>query len=79
MIEVDSLRTVGVALDVARQRGDEIRMGLGMHPNDQMVSFYVKTPSGFAVEYGCNGRLVDDECWTVGHYEKASIWGHTPG
>jgi 3,4-dihydroxy-9,10-secoandrosta-1,3,5(10)-triene-9,17-dione 4,5-dioxygenase len=79
MIEADSLQTVGVALDVARQRGDEIRMGLGMHPNDQMVSFYVNTPSGFAVEYGWNGRLVDDASWTAGHYERASVWGHTPG
>jgi len=79
MIEADSLQTVGIALDVARQRGDEIQRGLGMHPNDLMVSFYVKTPSGFAVEYGWNGRLVDDNTWTVGHYEQVSVWGHKPG
>ena len=25
---------------------------LGRHSNDQMVSFYMSTPSGFEVEYG---------------------------
>ncbi len=28
--------------------------------NDQMVSFYVKSPGGFDVEYGCEGLTVDD-------------------
>lgn len=41
-----------------------------------MTSFYLATPSGFAIEYGWNGRLVDDDSWTVGHHRSASTWGH---
>ena len=29
-----------------------------MHPNDHMFSFYVRTPSGFSVEYGWGGLLI---------------------
>jgi hypothetical protein len=25
------------------------------------------------------GRLVDDASWTAGRYERASVWGQTPG
>ncbi|SFL29758.1 VOC family protein [Geodermatophilus ruber] len=76
MLEVESLEAVGRAFDTVKARGDAITMTLGEHTNDLMTSFYVNTPSGFQVEYGCNGRLIDDEKWTVSHYDAASIWGH---
>ncbi|MES9537673.1 VOC family protein [Actinomadura sp. NPDC000600] len=76
MLEVDSLAAVGRALDLATAGGHPIQMSLGEHTNDRMTSFYVVTPSGFAVEYGCNGRLVDDADWTVAHYDAPSVWGH---
>ena len=50
-------------------------MNLGRHTNDLMTSFYVRTPSGFEVEYG-TGRLIDDESWETGAYDAQSIWGH---
>jgi 2,3-dihydroxybiphenyl 1,2-dioxygenase len=78
MLEVDSLQAVGRALDVVTERRLPITMSLGMHTNDEMVSFYVKSPSGFDVEYGCHGRKVDDDDWTVGHYSAISYWGHRP-
>ena len=28
-----------------------------------MVSFCVRTPGGFDIEYGTDGRLVDDATW----------------
>ena len=28
-----------------------------------MVSFYVRTPGGFDIEYGTDGQLVDDATW----------------
>lgn len=76
MLEVDSLEAVGRALDIVEERGDHVVLSLGEHSNDHMVSFYVVTPSGFAVEYGCNGLLVDDTVWTSGHYDSVSVWGH---
>ena len=33
---------------------------LGRHVNDKMLSFYMKTPGGFDVEFGCEGLQVDD-------------------
>jgi 3,4-dihydroxy-9,10-secoandrosta-1,3,5(10)-triene-9,17-dione 4,5-dioxygenase len=35
-------------------------MTLGTHTDDRMTSFYLRTPSGFEIEYGCGGRFVDD-------------------
>ena len=53
-------------------------MSLGRHTNDLMTSFYVRTPSGFEIEYGTGGRLVDDETWEIGQYDTQSMWGHKP-
>jgi 2,3-dihydroxybiphenyl 1,2-dioxygenase len=76
MIEVDSLEAVGRALDIVGESPYPVMMTLGEHSNDHMTSFYVSTPSGFAIEYGWNGRLVDDARWKIGHYDSASVWGH---
>ena len=77
MIEVASLDDVGTAYDTCRARGLPIAMDLGRHTNDRMTSFYVRTPSGFEVEYGFGGVLVDDS-WSVDSYDAISIWGHKP-
>jgi 3,4-dihydroxy-9,10-secoandrosta-1,3,5(10)-triene-9,17-dione 4,5-dioxygenase len=76
MLEVGSLEAVGLALDIATERGDQIQMSMGKHTNDHVTSFYVTTPSGFQIEYGWNGLLIDDTEWTVGHHVASSIWGH---
>ncbi|WP_231568635.1 VOC family protein [Rhodococcus sp. MEB064] len=76
MVEVESLEAVGRALDIVEKSPFDIQMSIGEHTNDRMTSFYVITPSGFAIEYGWNGKLVDDALWKVGHYDSASIWGH---
>ncbi|MGE0666130.1 MAG: VOC family protein [Sphingomonadales bacterium] len=49
--------------------------GIGRHPNDNMLSFYVTTPAGFDVEYGWGGRRVEGD-WTVREYDRISLWGH---
>jgi 3,4-dihydroxy-9,10-secoandrosta-1,3,5(10)-triene-9,17-dione 4,5-dioxygenase len=79
MVEVDTLDAVGRAYDVVHDRDIPVVMTLGMHTNDLMVSFYVATPSGFHLEYGTNGRSIDDDVWTVGHYDSADFWGHKWG
>ena len=51
-----SLDDVGTALDIVNERRIPLAMSLGRHTNDLMTSFYVRTPSGFEIEYGTGGR-----------------------
>jgi len=76
MLEVASLDDVGKALDLCNARKIPLAMTLGCHTNDRMTSFYLRTPSGFEVEYGWGGRQVDDATWVVGSYDAQSVWGH---
>jgi 2,3-dihydroxybiphenyl 1,2-dioxygenase len=78
MLEVRSLDDVGTALDIVNARQLKLAMTLGRHTNDLMTSFYVRTPSGFEIEYGTGGLLVDDDTWEVGLHHAQSIWGHRP-
>jgi hypothetical protein len=41
-----------------------------------MVSFYLRSPSGFEIEYGFGARTVNDATWKVQRHESGSIWGH---
>ncbi len=76
MIEANELDDVGVALDIFKQRGMPVGQ-IGKHTNDWMISFYAHTPSGFSIEYGWNGRSIDDEAtWEVQNRNVASVWGH---
>lgn len=78
MFEARTLDDVGYALDRHLDADAPISMGLGKHTNDHMVSFYSRSPSGFDVEFGCGGRLVDERTWTVTEITKPSFWGHRP-
>lgn len=76
MVEVNALDDVGRAYDMCLEREIPIWMSLGQHTNDEMVSFYLRSPSGFSIEYGYGGRIVDDASWQVQHWNAASLWGH---
>ena len=76
MLETNTLDDVGTALDLATRSAVPVVSSLGRHSNDQMVSFYMSTPSGFEVEYGWGGRLVDDAVWQVQRHDRGTIWGH---
>jgi 2,3-dihydroxybiphenyl 1,2-dioxygenase len=76
-LEVEDIDMVGRTLDAAERAGTPVSCGLGRHVNDLMVSFYMKTPSSYEVEFGCQGRQVDDTTWTANSYDAASLWGHT--
>lgn len=79
MLQVESIDDVGLAYDRALEAGAPIAMGIGKHPNDQMTSFYVRTPSGFEIEYGTGGLEIPmHEEWPVGQFHELSIWGHKP-
>ncbi len=57
-----------------------LAMTMGRHTNDHMMSFYVRSPSGFEIEYGWGAALVPDaDDWVVTHMTTTSIWGHRPG
>jgi 2,3-dihydroxybiphenyl 1,2-dioxygenase len=60
LLEVNSLDDVGMCLDRVEDNEIPIQSRLGRHTNDHMVSFYMVSPSAFGVEYGWNGRLIDD-------------------
>jgi 3,4-dihydroxy-9,10-secoandrosta-1,3,5(10)-triene-9,17-dione 4,5-dioxygenase len=79
MIEVESLDDVGRAMDRCARRGAPISATLGRHANDEMVSFYARAPGGFDVEYGTDGRLVDDATWVSRETTAVSLWGHDFG
>ena len=76
MLEVKTLDDVGTALDIVNARQLRLAMTLGRHTNDLMTSFYVRTPSGFEIEYGTGGLVVDDDTWVVSEHHAQSIWGH---
>ena len=76
MLQLNSLDDVGTTLDLCQQRGVPLELSLGRHTNDRMLSFYVRTPSGFSVEYGWGARTVDDREWLVQLHRTGSIWGH---
>ena len=78
MLQLGSLNDVGATYDMIQESDITITRGLGRHTNDHMTSFYMKTPSGFDVEWGWGAREVDDATWQVQRHEKGSIWGHKP-
>lgn len=76
MVEVNSVDDVGATYELCQDRNVPIVTSLGRHTNDKMLSFYMGSPSGFAVEYGWGGRRVDDSTWQVQMHTSASVWGH---
>jgi 2,3-dihydroxybiphenyl 1,2-dioxygenase len=76
MVETNSLDDVGLGFDVAQKSETQPATTIGKHMNDHMVSFYVNTPSGFQIEYGWGGRLIDDSTWEVVKHVSGDIWGH---
>ncbi len=78
MLEARVLDEVGLALDRTLKAGLRIMHTLGRHPNDRMLSFYARTPSGFNFEFGWGGRDVDDAAWQPTTHHCISEWGHHP-
>ncbi len=76
MIEVENSDDVGLCLDRALRKNVKMSASLGRHVNDQMLSFYMKTPGGFDVEFGCEGLEVEDESWIARESTAVSLWGH---
>jgi len=77
MVELCSLDDVGQGYDLAQLEDGRVAYTLGRHTNDYMTSFYSHSPSGFFVEYGWGGRVIDPATWEPHEtHDGPSLWGH---
>lgn len=76
MLEVANMDDVGRAYDRVRKAKVPLSATIGKHVNDKMTSFYMQTPSGFDIEYGCNGLVIDPNTWVATTSVAVSDWGH---
>ncbi|TWS21296.1 2,3-dihydroxybiphenyl 1,2-dioxygenase [Tsukamurella asaccharolytica] len=76
MVEVENSDDVGLALDRANRKKVKMSATLGRHINDKMLSFYMKTPGGFDIEFGCEGLEVENDDWIARESTAVSLWGH---
>jgi hypothetical protein len=77
MVELYNLDDVGQGYDLALGVEGRIGVTLGRHINDEVTSFYSNSPSGFMVEYGWGGRVIDTESWQEQEVTWGpSLWGH---
>jgi hypothetical protein len=76
MVEANSIDDVGRALSNCLAAGTHLTFTLGRHSNDNMLSFYPVTPSGFDIEFGWGGLEVEDDSWHVLTHDRNSAWGH---
>lgn len=76
MVEVDSLDAVGQALDRVAAEGFQLSSTLGRHTNDKMVSFYVRAPGDWDIEFGTGGLRIDESRYTAEEITADSYWGH---
>jgi len=77
MVEVrEDVDEVGYCLDRVNEAGIPVVSTLGRHTNDRMLSFYMATPTGFAMEFGTGGLQMDWEGYTPTVSTLPSYWGH---
>lgn len=76
MLEVPAIDEVGYCMDRCRAAEVPTAMTLGRHTNDMMVSFYVRAPKGYEIEYGCGGLRIDEATWSTQEITAVSFWGH---
>jgi 2,3-dihydroxybiphenyl 1,2-dioxygenase len=77
MVELCSLDDVGQGYDLAELDAGRVAYTLGRHTNDHLTSFYTHSPSGFFVEYGWGGLVIDPATWQPHEtFDGPSFWGH---
>lgn len=80
-LEVHTLDDVGRTYDLVRDRGIPIPIDLGRFLPDTDVSFYLRSPSGWDIQYATGGELLAEEDDFVAPLVDASAgksiaWGH---
>lgn len=77
MVEYQMLDDMGHGYDIAQTEEGRLAFTLGRHTNDYMQSFYTHSPSGFFIESGFGGLLIDPEAWEPYEtHDGPSLWGH---
>ena len=76
MVEVENMPEVGRAMDRMAAHQVPQTASLGQHTNDKVISFYMRTPSNFDIEYGYGGAVVDWQEHIVHEFTRVSLWGH---
>jgi extradiol dioxygenase len=74
-IEANRLDDVGRAYDLVQERNLPMTLSLGRHTMDTLVSFYMRSPSGFDIEFGAGGELLGDDFVQV-NPSHSEVWGH---
>ena len=77
-LEAARLEDVTAGYLRCRRLGYSMANGIGQHPNDLELSFYVVSPSGFEIELGWNPIRVDERTWQPAVHQGISLWGHYP-
>lgn len=75
-IEANNLDDVGKAYDLVQEREMKITMTLGRHMPDTLVSFYMRSPTGFDIEFGAGGVVFDPENYVQLQHSASEVWGH---
>lgn len=76
MVEVENIDEVGYFIDRCQKNNVTQLNTLGRHCNDLMMSLYVATPGGFALEFGCDGVQHDWTDYKPTESSEPSLWGH---
>jgi len=76
MTQAHTVDDVGYTLDRCNKAGYHITSSLGRHTNDLMLSFYVQTPGGFDIEFGCDGLMPDWKTFVPTRSYSGDLWGH---
>lgn len=76
MLEMETISDVGKCHDRMRAAGVPESASIGRHLNDQTLGFYMRTPSGFDLEIGCDSLVIDPTTWKATAHEAPSEWGH---
>nr|WP_239074647.1 VOC family protein [Streptomyces sp. SID10853] len=75
-IESTRLDDVGRAWDLVQERDDiPVTVTLGRHMSDTLISFYMRSPTGFDIEFGANGELLTDD-FVQTNPSTSEAWGH---
>jgi len=75
LMETDNIDDVMVTYERLKAHGEyPIMLDIGRHPNDQQMSFYVRSPSGFLIEIGYGGGALSNQSYIL----NGDYWGHAP-